>query len=367
MHHSRDVTYSGLVRSLAVLILLVVLPRPCSAQMPVALRLDGTLYADNTEFFNPFRSGETILGSFQRMFIELEASDRARIQLGLYATERAGSHSPIDRGLPIVTLLLGTARQQFILGTLPPSSDRRSGLGPDRATPHGLLPPLGVETLWFTRAYEAGAEWTTRTDRVVHDLWFDYQKLNTPEHREQFEAGAVGRATIGGPFALGYQLHIVHHGGQRYASGPVADSVGVGPGFIVEGPIAGLDSASVEAFGLVACDRPERDAPERTVIGHGLFVRAAAEKHGWRGHLIVWRGDDFNHEDGDPNYLSRLEDGTPYRGTRDYGEIGVARLLRPAAAVDVEASARLHLVERHFNYSYRLVAIFHFALWRWPS
>ena len=175
--------------------------QPCAAQTPIGLHVDSVFYADNTEFANPFRTGETILGSSQRIFVEIEASDRATLQLGLYAMERAGSHSPVDRALPIVSLRVGSPRQLFILGTLRPPSDRREAFGPDRTTPHGLLPPLGLETRWFTRAYEAGAQWLTRTERVAHDVWFDYQKLNTPEHREQFDAGAVGRVTMAGPFA----------------------------------------------------------------------------------------------------------------------------------------------------------------------
>ena len=342
---------------------MVTVAQPCDAQIPVTLHVDSVFYGDNTEFSNTFRAGETILGSFQRIFVEIEPSDRATVQLGLYATERAGSHSSVDRGLPIVTLRLGTPRQRFIVGTLSPHSDHRA-FGPDRTTPHNLVPPLSVETLWFTRAYEAGVQWMTRTDRVVHDVWFDYQKLNTREHRELFDAGVAGRLTMRGPFALGYQVHLVHHGGEQYASGPVADSFGYGPGLIAEGPLARFELASIEAFGLVAYDRPDRAAPERTLWGKGLFVRAAVEKRRWRGHVIVWRGDAFNHEDGDPNYLSTYRNGTQYRGTRDYSEIGLAKLFQPARTVDFEASVRLHRVEEHFAYSYRLLGIVHLTPWR---
>src|SRR5712691_11039006 len=125
----------------------------------------------------------------------------------------------------------------------------------------------------------------TRTGRVAHDVWFDYQKLNTPEHREQFDAGAVGRLTIAGPFALGYQVHVVHHGGEQFASGPVADSFGYGPGLIVERRLAGLDSASLEAFGLLAYDRPDRAAPQRTV-----GQRAVRSRRGGKTPL-AWPSD----------------------------------------------------------------------------
>ena len=351
-----------LVRALLAAVLLAVAP-PCTAQTLLSLHVDSVFYGDNTEFAGPFRSGETILGAFERIYFEITPNDRATVQLGLYANERAGSHSPVDRALPIVALRLGTTRQRFVFGTLD-YRDSRNGVGPDRTTPHGLLPPLALETLWFTRAYEAGVQWLARTGRHTHDVWFDYQIGNTSEHREKFDTGVVGRARIVGPVAVGYQFHMVHHGGQQFDGGPVSDSIGFGPGLVVEGPVGGLTSASLEIFGLAAYDRPDRTVPSRTVQGKAVFLRAAAEQRGWRGHLIVWRGDDFNHEDGDPNYLSRFPDGTRYRRTRDYSEAGLAKLFQPAAGVDLEASFRVHRIEPNWAYSYRLLATVHLKLWQ---
>ena len=117
-------------------------------------------------------------------------------------------------------------------------------------------------------------------------------------------------------------------------------------------------------FGLATHDRPDRAiARQRTISGAGLFLRAAAEKSGWRGHVIVWRGNDFNHEDGDAHYQSHYATGARYRGTRDYSESGLTKLFRPAPGVDVEASGRLHRVERDIGYSFRLLAIVNLA-WR---
>ena len=59
---------------------------------------------------------------------------------------------------------------------------------------------------------------------------------------------------------------------------------------------------------------------------------------------------------GDPNYLSLRRDVSRYRGTRDYAEVGLTRTFRPAIGVLVEASGRLHRVERHYEYSFRILA-----------
>jgi len=338
---------------------------PCAAQTPISLHVNAAFFGDDTELSNPFRIGETIIGSFQQIFADIEANDRVTLRLGVYAREQAGSHSPVDRALPIVTLRLHSPTQQLLLGTL--ATDHKA-FGPDRTTPHALLPPLAIETLWFSRSYEAGVQWLVRTEGVRHDLWYDYQKLNTPEHRERFDAGMVGRVTIAGPAAFAYQVHLVHHGGELYGRGPVSDSLGYGPGLIVERPLGGLDAVSFEAFGLVAHDRPDRAVrAARTLTGQGLFLRAAVEEHCWRGHAIVWRGKDFNHEDGDPNYLSRYSSGVPYVGTRDYSEAGLAKLFQPAPGVDFEVSGRVHRVERDVGYSFRLLATVHLQVWRTPQ
>src|SRR5262249_35178172 len=328
---------------------------PCAAQSPIDVRIGAIFFGDDAELSNRFRAGESILGSNQRIIADIKAGDHASLQLGVYAIERAGSHSPIDRALPIISLRLHSPAQHLTLGTL---STDRADFGPDRTTPHGLLPPLAAETLWFTRAYEAGVQWQVRTRKVAHEVWYNYQKLNTPEHREKFDVGITGRLPISGPAAAAYQIHVVHHGGELFENGLVSDSLAYGPGLILRGAVRTLDALSLEVFGLAAHDRPDRavSSGKRTTSGAALFVRAAGERNGWRGHLIVWRGNEFNHEDGDAHYQSHFATGERYRGTRDYGETGLTKLFRAAPGVDVEASGRLHRVERDIGYSFRLVA-----------
>jgi hypothetical protein len=48
-------------------------------------------------------------------------------------------------------------------------------------------------------------------------------------------------------------------------------------------------------------------------------------------------------------------DGTKFRKVRDYGELGLTRHFRPAPTVQFDAAVRLHRVESHYEYSYRLV------------
>ena len=141
-----------------------------------------------------------------------------------------------------------------------------------------------------------------------------------------------------------------------FASGPVADSAAGGAGIELRGAIAGLQSASLELHGIASRFVPDRSSPEQSIDGSGFFGRASAAHAGWRGHLIVWRGSAYIKDEGDPNYASLRRDGSRYRGIRDYAEAGVSRIFQPAPGVVLEASGRFHRVERHYEYSFRIVA-----------
>ena len=337
----------------AVILLVAGWPMPLLAQPGVTLHADVLLYGDNTEFRNPFREGETLFGAAVRLWTGLEPSDRVTISLGALTNQRFGSSDAFEIVRPLVSLAVRGARSTFLIGTLP---RRAVADGPDLGSPHGLLPPLQRETLSFERPYEAGLQWTFDSQRLRHEAWLNWQRLNTTNHRERFDAGYFGEARLNTSLAIPLQFHLVHEGGQQFASGPVADSYAGGAGLLLRRRIGGAGAAIVEAHGLLSRFVPNRDTPERSRSGAGFLGRAAVVAKGWRGHLLFWRGDDFIKEEGDANYMSVRRDGTRWRGIRDYAEAGVARTFQVAPDVQLQAAARVHRVERHYEYSYRILA-----------
>jgi hypothetical protein len=334
---------------------------PMLAQEHVTFQGDVLLYGDNTEFRNAFREGETILGTAVRAAAVFTITERVRVSLGAFGNVRFGGDDAFEVARPIVSLTILGRRSAFVFGTLPPA---RVGdpPGPDRTGPHGLLPPLQRETLAFDRPYEAGLAWTFTGDAWKHEMWIDWQRVNTPDHRERFDAGATSELKVSRLVFVPVELHIVHEGGQLYASGPVADSAAFAAGLSVRGRLGPLDRAAIEVLGLGSRFVPDRGVPSASRDGEAIFSRASAERAGWRAHLIVWRGRDFIKVEGDPNYQSIRRDGSRYGGTRDYSETGVTRTFRPAPGVLLEASARLHRIERHYEYSFRIVGTAAFAL-----
>lgn len=313
-------------------------------------------YGDNTEFTNPFRRGETTAGTWLFAVGEARTSDRLAIRAGAFGNVRFGSDDVFDQVRPVLTLVIGSPRSRLILGTIE-TVRRADGIGPDRTGPHGLLPPVQVETLAFDRPWEAGMQWLLDTPRVRQDAWIHWQRLNTADHREIFDTGVTTRLRVSRAAVVRGDAFLVHQGGQLSANGPVADSFAGTLGLEVGGAVGALDRLQFEFNVLASRYVPDREADGEARSGFGTFLRAAGEKGGWRMHGILWRGDDFITREGDPNYQSVKLDGTPYRDLRDYAEAGLTRVFPLAPHSWLEASVRWHRVENNYEYSFRIFAV----------
>ena len=346
------------VRALAIALIVVFVSADAApAQERVRLRTHAMFYGDNTEFFNSFRDGETLLGTAATFAVDVDFNEMATFSGGVFVDHRFGSEDLAETVRPVFTLRLQGDHQTFVFGTLD-TNERLRDLDLGRTGPHGLLPPLQTETLAFTRPYEAGLQWTANYPGFRQDWWINWQDLNTAGHRERFDAGLNGRAPIraGSPVSVAYQVHVVHEGGQLFASGPVSDSWAAGPGLVVEPAIPVFDRTMIEGYAMFSRHVPRRDDLRDARHGHGVFARLTAEKNGWRGHFIFWGACDWLKDEGDENYGSLREDGTLFRNTRHYGELGVTKRFYAADGVEVEGSARVHRVEQDYDYSYRVLA-----------
>jgi hypothetical protein len=323
-----------------------------NAQESLTLRTDVLVYGDNTEFHGPFREGETLFGATGRIFASIGIGDLVTIDLGIFGNHRFGGDR-FDRATPIARLTIAGPRSAVVLGTLT-GWEPRYGAGPDRASPHGLLPPIQRDNLAFERPYEAGLLWTRDAPRGRHEAWLNWQRLNDERHREQFDAGIAGRTALTQALSVGFQAHVVHEGGQLFSTGPVADSAAYAAGAIVERRLGPFEAATFELWGALSRHVPDREGAD-DVTGRGIFGRIGLERAGWRGHLIVWRACDFIKLEGDPNYHAVRLDGSRFRPARDYAEAGLTRTYRPAPGVAVEVSARGHRVEARYDYSFRIL------------
>lgn len=320
------------------------------------MRSDFLFYGDNTEFHSPFRDGETMFGAAARVAAEISLNDKVVLTAGVFGNQRFGSDDAFEQFRPVISLAIRGERSSFIFGALPASTSD-TPQGPDNDGPHQLLPPLQRETLAFERPYEAGLAWNFKSGSVDHHFWLAWQRLNTAEYRERFDGGLRTSFNLNGVVAIPLQLHVVHEGGQLHASGPVADSAAAALGVRLHGVIVRGYAVSVEVLAAGSRYVPDRARPDLSRDGIGFFGRVSAERNGWRGHTIFWRGRNFIKDEGDQNYSSMDLAGGRYRGTRDYAEAGLTRRFRLAPSAVLDAVARVHRVEGRYEYSYRILSV----------
>ena len=341
----------------AILAGCMLLARAAAAQdVDYSLEATAAFYGDNTEFFNPFRGGETIIGAYGLVVGEARTSPHLAIRAGVFGNQRFGSRQAFDQWRPVISLVIGGPRSQLLLGTI--NTVRRAhGSGPDRSGPHALLPPLQVDTLAFTRPWEAGLQWIVDRDRIQHESWLNWQRLGTATRRERFDAGAVSRFKVHRAITIGGDFHVVHEGGQLTSNGAVGESIAGSIGGEVGGAAGSLARVALEAYLLGSRDVPDRAEPLTIRAGFATFLRASVEDNQWRVHAIIFRGDDFITREGDSHYLSVRLDGSGYRSIRDYAEVGVTRVVPLAKDSWLEASFRGHRVEHYYEYSFRVFAV----------
>ncbi len=302
----------------------------------IDLRTRVTLYGDNTEFFTPYRTGETLLGGQVTSWVEAHPSRRTSVRLGAFADHRFGSGDFADSVRPVIAFRHLTTHSLGVIGTL--ETDRR----------HGLLDPIMVSTREITSPVEYGLQWRERRRHTRAEVWVNWQRLNTPTQREQFEMGAViGAAPLSWLTIEGQHLWF-HRGGQLHDAGvPVSNNRVTALGARVHDSLPVVGMASLAAYRLWSDGHIDPAYPaDRPSRGSGTYLRAAITPRGWAEVFAIhWRGNDFAADAGDPNYGSAGQDPSHYRPDRTYSEVGVQRRTRLRGGVQFDAEARWHRID----------------------
>jgi hypothetical protein len=323
-----------------------------------AQRLDwatlATFYGDNTEFFTPYRVGETILGAQFRSALVFHPGRRTAVHFGVFGDHRAGSDRFLDPVKPVLSFRYATGTGTGVMGTL--VTEGR----------HGFLEPLEVTTLEFTRPVEYGVQWIERRRHWRAEGFLDWQKVNLPGQREVFDYGWVVAVRPVPQLSLEHQLHGVHHGGQLYDVGPVTNNVASGVGVVVSDTLPRVGRASLALWRLRSSgDANPADPPGRPGTGHGWYLRAGVAPRGWfELFSISWWGTDYLANEGDNNYNSLGADPAFWRSHRKYWELGLIRRSRIERDLTFDGEFRLHRIDNlssiaigrsKWEYSYRLV------------
>lgn len=342
------------VRTLGHLAALTVLvAAPLHAQR-LDWRTRAVLYADNTEFFTPYRVGETILGGQLTTWLADRIGPRTELRLGLFADRRWGSDNFTDSLKPVLAFRFHTAHSLGVFGALE-TVDR-----------HGLLEPLMVTTRELTTPIEYGGQWIENRGAFHGESWINWQKLNMPAQREQFELGNVFRVSATRWLDIGLQHLWYHRGGQLFNPTPVSNNQTEALGATVHDSLPTVGRAYLAVWQLWSAGHIDPDYPsDRPDKGHGTYLRAGIRPWSWAEIFAIhWIGHDYSGDDGDNNYNSTGADPTFYRSHRVYTEIGMIRRTPIEGGATFDAEFRLHNIDNlksiaffntHWEISYRLV------------
>lgn len=309
-----------------------------------------TFYGDNTEFFEPFRTGETLLGQQGQSRFQAALGQRAFLSAGIFGDFRSMSDvNPFVDVKPILSFEYREGGTRLIMGTLE-THDR-----------HGLLEPLEVTLLEFVRPVEYGIQWIEDDPAFKCDLFLNWHQLNTPFEPEQMDYGGVWKEPIDDNFLFEEELHGFHDGGQLYATGGIVNNWVPALGFRWKIPGL-LGSTRFDAFGIMS-GLLMGDSTSGTQYGGGGYLKmevAPDDRLSLFG--IGWRARDFYTQEGDANYASYSSpDSTTIdqihdfvRDDRTYVEIGASRDFPLEGGAKFQAEFRVHFIDEYSAYSYRL-------------
>ena len=325
-----------------------------SAAQELTWKNAATFYVDNTEFFNPYRTGETLLGGQILSYLSAALGPRTELVGGFHGNHQSGDARFLHPFKPILGFRYRTGSSLGVVGSL--VTENR----------HGYLEPLEGTLLEITRPVEYGVQWREQRAAGGGEIFLNWQRLNTSSGREVFDYGLLLHADPQRWLRLELQGHGLHHGGQLYAAGqPVANNQVLALGGQVHGvlPLAGRTSLAV--FQLLSHGDIDSLPAGRPDHGHGTYIRAGITPGNWLElFAIQWWGRDFLSNEGDANYNSQGSDPHFYHSYRKYQEIGIARLTPIESGLTLDTEFRFHRIDDRrsiaigtspWEYSYRVM------------
>jgi hypothetical protein len=321
-------------------------PAPVAGPGQTVWKSQFTFYGDNTEFFEPFRVRETILGQQLESYVDASASGQADLWGGLFLNHPSAQEISTDVQ-PILSFVYHSGGSQFIFGTLQP------------VYRHGLIEPMEVTTLELTRPIEYGLEWVEKDGFIDLDGFLNWQQILTDADREIFDYGGASQLPLAPGILIEGQCHGYHVGGAD-TDGLVRNNLAYGLGLAFKPRLPVLGSSSLEVFGLGSKDSNRPDYPGPT-FGEGLYTKVIVSPDDkWQFFGISWFGKDYMSEEGDSNYNSLGADGVYYQSNRTYEELGVRRFVEIENGVTFDFELRSHWIEDYWANSFRLQAFIPF-------
>ena len=227
-----------------------------------------TFYLDNTEFFNPYRTGETLLGGQVLSYLSAVLGPRTEVVAGFHGNHESGDSRFLSPFKPILGFRYRTDHSLGAIGTLV-TEDR-----------HGYLEPLEGALLDITRPVEYGVQWREQHTAGGGEVFLNWQRLNTSTRAGVFDYGLLLHANPSRWLRLELQGTVSSRrpAVQRRRAGSQQ------PGLALGGQLSARcrsGASSLRAFQLLSHGDIDSLRPGRPDHGHGTYFRAAFTPGNW--------------------------------------------------------------------------------------
>lgn len=249
-------------------------------------------FADNMEYFNDLREGETILGSWAKLRLTYRPWSHTSFSLGGHIRKAFGDRSAFSDIRPLFRARHTRNGVSLIIGEIH-ARER-----------HGLLEALLRREFRYDPAVEEGLQVLWEGERGSLDLWATVDTLHTKKRRENLRFGNRSVLRLG-PVQLLLMAHADHHGGQLYnVPGPIKENItgALGAAYVLQRD-SKLSLVSIEEYVLGSSTSPDRSVYDHEQ-GWGSVSKARVVVAGFDISALFFIGNDYTTWQGNPFYMS---------------------------------------------------------------
>ena len=296
----------------------------------ISVVIDDRIFANNLEYVGDvakYEMGQTYFGNLWSSYFSVEFAQKQRFNAGLFMKMPFGSSDIIDLLLPLINLEASFMNEKLKLyaGTF--------------ATNHNFENAIINSNLFYTRPLELGLKLTSSFENWGHQMWINWQRMESEKANEKFDVGFAGALKWKG-FASQLQAHIEHSGGQLFENkDKVSDDLSSALGLSYTKNIPHLNHITLsinQFFSVFRLRRPRSDLTS----GRGIEGKIALSPLNFDFYLSLFQGHNYFHDSGEKFYQAEK-----------YLQLGLGRIFHPYKELDISLDVRLKFVDGSFTHT----------------
>lgn len=251
-------------------------------------------YCDNLEYFNEYRPGELILGSYFKSSFKYSFNERISAKAGIHLQRNIADSNALSLVRPLFQVQYHKGGFTCNIGDIH---------SPDR---HGLPDAIISEESQFTNSYEEGLQFIYDFPAIYADLWLAYLSLNTPKHLEHLNLG-LSINSPKRPLIAKAGLLWNHYGGQLHSveGDYMRDSLHLYIAAFYKKDISEKGTALGGEIGALGSSVTKRRNSDPFHRGYGIYGNLFVDFFRFRCMLQLYKGEGYKASTGNKLYEVR--------------------------------------------------------------